>query len=420
MSKQTFRTDRFVIYGIREEFEKWYHSVPRLDEKIGIIIDPRVYDRVAYGRKVFSADILRSELLDDFYIVVFDENVEYVREVLGSEYGIEKKRIISANTWIAGLLEDGEVLIQPERVRIEASTLCQLNCLDCFMRKYNYGTLGTGTLKAMDFERFLITNPFIRRVELSNSGEPFLNPELCEILQLAYKMGVQVDFANGANFNTVSEEVLDAVVKYKVNSITVSIDGASNEIYSIYRRNGNYDTVISNIRKINELKKQYQSDKPRMKWQYILMQHNECDIGKAKEMAVSLDMEIEYKLDWGGHFMPKDPDKVASVTGLCFFNRQDQQKKTQKPYLSLCQQMVFSPQLNWDGRLLGCSSAFRDDWGINCFNDYNYSLDLTVNDELYKNAIISHLMGEEMLGEYPCTMCGTYINTRKGEYKRTI
>ena len=56
--------------------------------------------------------------------------------------------------------------------------------------------------------------------------------------------------------NNATDEMLEALVKYGFAHMRCSIDGASNESYSQYRIRGNFDRVISNIRKINEYKKQ--------------------------------------------------------------------------------------------------------------------------------------------------------------------
>ena len=50
----------------------------------------------------------------------------------------------------------------PKKVRIDASTFCQLNCKSCYMRKSNFGTMGRGYLKFTDFRNFIQNNKFIQ------------------------------------------------------------------------------------------------------------------------------------------------------------------------------------------------------------------------------------------------------------------
>ncbi len=408
-----YRTDLFLIYGIQGEIERWYGALPQLKEKIGACIDPKGKGGWFNDHAVFSPEVLTNRIFDDFYVVVaVDEDFETVCTKLETEYGISKDRVLRLRSWIAGLLENEKMKLRPVEVRLEASTLCQLNCTGCFMRKFDNGTLGSGSLSLEDFGNFIRINPYLRHIEFSNSGEPFLNPDICSILKICHDLQIETTFSNGCNFNMVSEEVLESIVKYGVKHMSISIDGASQEIYSIYRRNGNYDRVIDNIRKLNKLKKEYQTEYPYLQWQFILMTHNECDIKKAKQVAGELGMEIRYKLDWTPGYSPADPDMVMSETGLSVFSRTEILQKTGKLYLDLCSETFFSPQLNWDGRLLGCCSAFRSDWGVNCFRDYAYSLERSVNDEIYRKGIIALLSGgadgEGMPENVPCTICGTW------------
>ena len=140
---------------------------------------------------------------------------------------------------------------KPKSVKLEACSICQLNCETCYMRQHNSGDVGKGYLKAKDFEKFLQMNPYVERIELSDNGEVFLNPELEEIIKIAFKYQVvnkhpiKLNAGNGVNCNNVKDSDLEALVKYgNFEHITFSIDGASQEVYSQYRRNGNFDKVI--------------------------------------------------------------------------------------------------------------------------------------------------------------------------------
>ncbi len=53
-------------------------------------------------------------------------------------------------------------------------------------------------------------NPWVRRIELSNYGEMFLNPDLLSMLQYAHARGVSLSANNGVNLNSVGEDVLEA------------------------------------------------------------------------------------------------------------------------------------------------------------------------------------------------------------------
>ena len=177
----------------------------------------------------------------------------------------------------------------PKNVRLEACNMCQLKCPACAIRKLEQEIIekakGFGYLKFKDFKKFVDKHDFIEEIELSNNGEIFLNPELDDIIKYAYEKGITLTAYNGVNLNTVSEKTLENLVKYKFKRMTVSIDGATPEVYKIYRRGGDFNTVINNIKTINKFKKQYNSEYPHLTWQFILFGHNEHEIDKAKKFA---------------------------------------------------------------------------------------------------------------------------------------
>ena len=274
------------------------------------------------------------------------------------------------------------------------------------MRKGNYGTMGAGYLKARDFAHFLDDSPEIREIELSNSGEIFLNPELPTIFRLGAEHGVRLDIGNGTNFNQVDDEAMEELVRCQaVHYMTFSIDGASQETYGQYRRNGNFDQVMRNLDKLIALKESYHSYLPHLTWQYVLFQHNESDVEKAIAMAKERGMEIRFKLDWdtNAKFQPKDPEKLTELTGLHLFSASTYREEQNEKYMqsNICQGMLFQPQINYDGRLLGCCGVYQYDWSINVFETGLYP---AVNSRAYKDAICMLLGGA--LADDPSTPCG--------------
>ena len=70
-------------------------------------------------------------------------------------------------------------------IRIEASSICQLKCPLCHPAHGELGIAGRGYLRFNDFKNFVDNYPHFKRIELSNNGEIFLNPELEEIIRYA-------------------------------------------------------------------------------------------------------------------------------------------------------------------------------------------------------------------------------------------
>ena len=136
---------------------------------------------------------------------------------------------------------DKSNVVRPSRLRMEASSVCQLRCPSCpTARGAIRPIIGNGFLAFADFRRIVDENPWVRRIELSNYGEMFLNPDLLSMLRYAHARGVSLSANNGVNLNTVGEDILEGLVQFRFRSMTCSIDGASDETYRRYRVNGDF------------------------------------------------------------------------------------------------------------------------------------------------------------------------------------
>ena len=256
----------------------------------------------------------------------------------------------------------------PDSVRVEACNLCQLNCPTCYMRENDYCGRGAGFLKFDDFKKFIDRHKHIRQIEIANNGEIFLNPELLCILEYASKNNVKITANGGTNFNDVKPDVLEGLVKYNVYSINIAVDGTSQESYSKYRVRGNIDKVWGNVRKVNEFKSKYNTKRPRLLWQFIIMQHNQDEVEESIRIAKDLNLDIMFKLDWNDGFRPSEPEKLKRLTSLEYFTRAEYAKATGHMYKSeICHQLWNDPQVDFDGMLLGCCKIPFDDYGVNVF-----------------------------------------------------
>lgn len=304
-------------------------------------------------------------------------------------------------------------MISPSSIALEASSFCQLRCPSCPTASGAIdAAIGRGFLRFSDFQSLVDANPSVRRIELSNYGEVFLNPELLPILEYANRMGVTIAIDNGTNLNNVEDAVLEGLVKYKVSLLRCSIDGATAETYSKYRVRGDFDTVIANIERINHFKRIHFSELPYLGWQFIIFGYNEHELPRAREMAASLGMEFHPKLNWDSNFWPvRDADLVRRETGLTYTSRAEYTEMTGEIFLnSICHQLWDNPQINWDGKVLGCCRNFWGEFGGNAFTD-GLSASLSGENIAYAREMLT---GKKPAREdIPCTSCKIYISMNK-------
>jgi len=313
--------------------------------------------------------------------------------------------------WLGRLFRATQVA--PHRLRVEASSFCQLRCPSCPTTSGAIdAAVGKGFLRFSDFKNLVDSNSSLTRIELSNYGEVFLNPELEQILAYAHRKKVAIAIMNGANLNTVKDSALRALVQYRVSVLTCSIDGASAETYGTYRVRGNFETVIRNIRRLNDYKAEFGSKAPHLIWQFVVFGHNEHEIASARTLANELGMQFVPKLTWDDRFSPiKDRDAVLRETGFGVTTRDEyEQVHGRKLFNEICLQLWDDPQINWDGKVLGCCRNFWGDFGGNAFTD---GLTTALNGEkiTYARDMLTGKVPPR--DDIPCTSCEMYQSMQK-------
>ena len=303
------------------------------------------------------------------------------------------------------------------KISLDFSTICQLKCPICPTGKGRnaLGTIGAGFLSFEDFKKFTLRNPKIKNIEIANWGEIFLNPQLKKIIKYAYFKNINLTAKNGVNLNDTGIDVLEFLVKYKFKYLNVSLDGTRNETYKIYRCGGNFNKVIKNIKIINNLKTKYNTKYPILIWQFIIFGHNEHELPLARRMAKELGMIFYPKLNREETFSPirnRDFVKIESNIGVAL--RSNYIHLYKEPYSPSCYKFWISPQINWDGKLLGCGCNIWEDFG----NVFTTNLRQCLNNEKFIH-IKRVLLGKERIKKKdPCFNCPKYKDVLRIRFKK--
>lgn len=179
----------------------------------------------------------------------------------------------------------------PTDIAIDPINSCNLRCPLCpsGLRKLNYKR------GVMSFETFKIVMekiPLLKHICLFNWGESFLNPSLFEMIKYADERNVRVNIHSNFNFKKDDNFFLD-ILKSNLDTLIISLDGASQQSYSKYRIGGDYNLVFSNIRTLARMKDAQGYKNPTIIWKFIVNRFNEKEIIKAKKLAYNLEIEFE-------------------------------------------------------------------------------------------------------------------------------
>ena len=94
---------------------------------------------------------------------------------------------------------------------------------------------------------------------------------------------------------------------------------------------------------------------------YIILKCN-------KEIAKELGIPIKFKLTWDKKYKPVNREYLIKETGLKQLTRTEFSKEHKvSPKNNTCNQLFFLPQINWDGRLIGCCCSRYATFDVNVF-----------------------------------------------------
>ncbi len=135
----------------------------------------------------------------------------------------------------------------PTYVQIEPVGQCNLRCKMCAIQFRQDGP-PYGPLAFMDFEKFThIIDQFvnIEELHLQGLGEPMMHPHFFDMVGYAAERGIRV--STNSNLTLLNERRAERCVTSGLDTLHVSIDGASAETYERIRVRAHFERVVHNL-----------------------------------------------------------------------------------------------------------------------------------------------------------------------------
>jgi radical SAM protein with 4Fe4S-binding SPASM domain len=190
---------------------------------------------------------------------------------------------------LSGITKKNFVWGVPIIANIEPTNICNLRCPLCVTGSMSmerpYGRMDFSTFKKVVDD----IGDRIIYITLYHQGEPYLHKQFSQFVAYAKKKKIYVTTSTNAHFFT--KALAEEVVLSGLDSMIVSVDGATQETYGHYRRGGTLATVQEGIRNLVDAKKRLHRTTPYLFMQFLVMQHNEHEIPAMKEMAWELGVD---------------------------------------------------------------------------------------------------------------------------------
>lgn len=187
----------------------------------------------------------------------------------------------------------GEVVLRsrPYVYTIDIGNICNLRCPLCPTGLHTIER-PQGFMSFADFEKVVEKiRPYAIEAVLHNWGEPFLHPNFLDIVRTLKAAGIGT--ATSSNLNLVHKDAsfLYQVVDSGLDHLVMSIDGTTQDVYGHYRRGGNLEHVLRNVKELVAYKKQTGRRTPVLEWQFIVMKHNQHQMDEARRLAAELGVD---------------------------------------------------------------------------------------------------------------------------------
>jgi len=179
-----------------------------------------------------------------------------------------------------GALADRLVLHRPAtalaRVYVEPTTRCNLQCQTCIRNVWDEPI---GRMESSTFDRILESLrglPLPPTVFFGGFGEPLTHPDFLKMVAAAKRLGGPVEaITNGM---LLDEGTADALITAGLDTLWVSIDGASPECYVDVRREGDLPRVIRNLERLRDLKLRRRTTHPTIGISFVAMRRNLAEL----------------------------------------------------------------------------------------------------------------------------------------------
>lgn len=234
----------------------------------------------------------------------------------------------------------------PPYIKIEATPLCQLRCPGCTLSKKQFQSSMQITLE--QFKRIVDDlSPTLLGISLSDNGEPLLHTDIVSLIEYAHSKNIAVSFPTNLSVN-LNETSIERLVKSGLDSIFVSLDGATKETYNKYRVGGNFSLVLQNVRSLSEAKQRFGLRRPRIIWKFIIFDHNkhEVDIVRQKYRELGFD----------------DYEFVPDIRDLSEESRKRYKASLRKKARG-CFWLWHTMIIEWDGKVFPCCMKYNFDIG---------------------------------------------------------
>ena len=176
---------------------------------------------------------------------------------------------------------------RPFGLVVDPSNMCQLACPGCVhsarsealqLFDWHKGTLTEDRFSAL----LRACAPWAVGIYFCDYGEPLLNLNTPNLIRQAKRYLLSAALSTSLSVRRFDAE---GYVESGLDFMVLSIDGATQSVYERFRRNGNLELVLENVRRLVSAKRRLGKRTPVLSWNFLAFEHNVHELPEARRTA---------------------------------------------------------------------------------------------------------------------------------------
>lgn len=265
----------------------------------------------------------------------------------------------------------------PTHLQLEPTNICNLRCALCPVTE---GLQRPPGHMSLDLFRRLIdeVGDYLLLILLWDWGEPFLNPDIYEMISYAKRRGIKTISSTNGHV-AAREGHAEKAVRSGLDSLIFAVDGITQETYEQYRAGGSLREVAVGIGNVVEAKRRLASKTPFVVLRFIVMKHNEHEVRDLKEFARGLGVDalsVRTLLTYDdGRYCATSRDGTRFLPENTAYHRFDYDPKTHariRRARNPCKALWNNPAVHRDGKVCPCTFDPHEKWVMGDLNRQSF------------------------------------------------
>ena len=242
---------------------------------------------------------------------------------------------------------------KPYTFIIEPTSACNLRCPQC--------PVGLQTLnRPQGYMQFADYQKVIDEIAADTwllllffQGESFMNPDILRMVDYAYSRKIFTTIStNGTRL--ANPQFAHDLAASNLGRLILSVDGATEETYKVYRQAGKFHRVVKGIRNFMDARRKLGKAFPRADLQFIVMRHNEHEMEDIKALGKDLGVDRVifkspqiYDFENAEATLPENPRYRR-------YQKENGEYRLKGSYSGYCKKIWHGSAMTWDQQVIPC------------------------------------------------------------------